>query len=113
MIIERNCIMSLFMGATREPSGDIGDDLENTYYDGIGRHGGYARNFDYHISWDSLMSVVQKILHLPLIKGKVMEQTHNMEIVVNGLMIADMCKIYFACIDFIKWYNSQHKQTNP
>lgn len=36
-----------------------------------------------------------------------MAHINQMERVISALMTTQMVKIYFACIDFIQWYNTQ------
>lgn len=132
-LIEGNCILSLFMGSERVVSGDIGEDLEYKYYDGVGRHGGYAVNFDYHSSWDSLMTVVDKIesiyddfhghfgVHIYsnscTIQGTKLdtrpESFHPAYLSdPNAIMNTKLESTWYNVVSFIKWYNSQHKQTS-
>lgn len=130
-IIKGNCIISLFMGSIRNPLGDIGHDLENTYYDGIGRHGGYARNFDYHSSWDGIMTVVDNIeliederygrfaVHIYSnacsIESTQTDFRHKLPLYIsdpNAILNTKIESTWYNVVSFIKWY-SQHKQTTP
>lgn len=61
----------------------------------------------YHRSWDWLMPVAKTIIRLTPLRGKAMSHINQMERVISALMTAEMDKIYFSCIDFIQWYNTQ------
>lgn len=108
------------MGSVRDTSGDIGDDLENTYYNGIGRHGGYARNFDYHSSWDSIMTVIDKIEALPGVSVYIQNDFCRIKpgllrpvFTIQNFGENKIEAAYKCVIDFIKHYKLQHKQVNP
>lgn len=72
-----------------------------------------VKNLNYHASWGWIMPVAKKILDLTPLNGKAMSHINQMERVVSALMVADMNKIYLACVDFINWYNEQSKPNQP
>ena len=75
--------------------------------------------FKYHISWDWLIPVVEKIE----IQSKELFEAYE-DVIINGcgcgistkddmISIAATSKIeavYIACVEYIKWYNSQKEK---
>ena len=105
MITENNKIIAEFMGAT------LTKDLQIMYpvYEG---DSSYVKDLKYHLDWNWLMQVVEKIesLKFSVLIGKnncVIEQTFGKESLNLGLIKGKdkIEAVYNACLEFIKWYN--------
>lgn len=77
------------------------------FYSHSSGKGNWFKEAKYDRSWDWLMPVAKIIIRLPPLRGKAISHINQMDRVISALMTADMDKIYFSCIDFIKWYNTQ------
>jgi hypothetical protein len=122
-IIEGNKLIAEFMGSKRDPQGDISEDYE--HYNGVGMLGGYAINFSYHLSWDWLMPVVEKIESLELDRNNYEVWIHTWSVDIVSLRKGHSVRkqkiqvdieegdskilaTYRAVIDFIKFYNTNN-----
>lgn len=100
-----NKIIAEFMGAT------LTKDLQIMYpvYEG---DSSYVKDLKYHLDWNWLMEVVEKIESLGykvyILKW---ENSQYCSIYLNGKKIAGnetntkIEAVYNACLEFIKWYN--------
>ena len=64
----------------------------------------------YHSDWNWLMEVVEKIkdINNEICKKEIDEnaKSHNSLLVINtGLCNVDKLTVFYACVEFIKWYN--------
>ena len=100
-----NKIIAEFMGAT------LTKDLQIMYpvYEG---DSSYVKDLKYHLDWNWLMEVVEKIesLKFSVLIGKnncVIEQTFGKESLNLGLIKGKdkIEAVYNACVTFIEWYN--------
>ena len=110
-----NKIIAEFMGAT------LTKDLQIMYpvYEG---DSSYVKDLKYHLDWNWLMEVVEKIESLPTMKdnGNFFFEIHQDSVTVFNSTRMDIIievigqgsrinNTYQAVIEFIQWYNKQNK----
>jgi|SRR5688572_5110337 len=71
----------------------------------------HASVLKYHESWNDLLPVVEKITKLTPRKGAVLLHTTMYEPIISALMEIDIIKVFQATSCYIKWLNSQPKQS--
>ena len=105
MTTENNKIIAKFMGAT------LTKDLQIMYpvYEG---DSSYVKDLKYHLDWNWLMEVVEKIESLGYkVDISKWENSQYCGIYLNGKKISGnetntkIEAVYNACLEFIKWYN--------
>ena len=105
MTTENNKIIAKFMGAT------LTKDLQIMYpvYEG---DSSYVKDLKYHLDWNWLMEVVEKIENLGYkVDISKWENSQYCGIYLNGKKISGnetntkIEAVYNACLEFIKWYN--------
>ena len=97
MTTENNKIIAKFMGAT------LTKDLQIMYpvYEG---DSSYVKDLKYHLDWNWLMFVVEKILNIS-VELDVMDKYYD---IIDRMPVIE--SVYKECITFIEWYNSAEKE---
>ena len=103
MTTENNKIIAEFMGAT------LTKDLQIMYpvYEG---DSSYVKDLKYHLDWNWLMEVVEKIRSIDNkakedFKTKLLHYKRNNWTIFDLSILEGKEYVYNACLEFIKWYN--------
>lgn len=114
-IIEHSRILAKFMGGENYAKGR--PDMWCFEQNPLGNKWLHDRELNYHTDWNRLMQVVQKIESLGF-EFIIAESRANIAPVsdksVDQFIIIDIIgtkieAVYNACVEFVKWYNSQPK----
>jgi hypothetical protein len=114
-VIEGNKLIAKFMGGHQNAQGYWYAIGERQVKDGkIIRNGYYkTETFEYHISWDWLMPVIQKcdeVVKSEEILNSFSTYHVRYSAIIEGLRRLRLDQTYIAILKFIEWYNNNSTQ---
>lgn len=100
-LIRDNEILAEFLGAIRDPSGDVGS---LRHYDGVGLLGGYSNNFIYHLSWDWMVKVTKKLSDMDSIQwcNKDSFEDDQVESIKRAMFYGDIKCAFEDVVELVK-----------
>ena len=75
-----------------------------------------AEQLEYHSSWDWLMPVIEKINHIDknanvTLRRDILHFQRNNNCIFDMTIFETKERVWYAVVDFIKWYNAIDKMT--